>query len=83
MAVCDEQEVLSNNSPQGGFVKLRQVSRYHATIIYGRAIVAQSKSGNPIWTDAVLNRDADKAVELLRKHYTVTSEILLSSGHFE
>lgn len=33
--------------------------------------------------DAVLNRDADKAVELLRKHYTVTSEILLASGHFE
>jgi DNA-binding GntR family transcriptional regulator len=33
--------------------------------------------------DAVLNRDTDKAVELLRKHYTVTSEILLSSGHFE
>ena len=33
--------------------------------------------------DAVLNRDADKAVELLRKHYTVTSEILLASGHFD
>jgi len=33
--------------------------------------------------DAVLGRDADKAVELLRKHYTVTSEILLASGHFD
>ncbi|MGI9270516.1 MAG: GntR family transcriptional regulator [Woeseiaceae bacterium] len=33
--------------------------------------------------DAVLSRDADKAVELLRKHYTVTSEILLASGRFE
>jgi DNA-binding GntR family transcriptional regulator len=33
--------------------------------------------------DAVLNRDADTAVELLRKHYTVTAEILLASGHFE
>ncbi len=32
---------------------------------------------------AALNRDADKAVELLKKHYTVTSEILLASGHFE
>jgi len=32
---------------------------------------------------AVLNRDTDKAIELLRKHYTVTSEILLASGHFE
>ncbi len=32
---------------------------------------------------AVLNRDTDTAVELLRKHYTVTSEILLASGHFE
>lgn len=32
---------------------------------------------------AVLNRDADLAVELLNKHYTVTSEIVLSSGRFE
>jgi len=32
---------------------------------------------------AVLNRDADKAVELMKKHYTVTSDILLASGHFE
>jgi len=32
---------------------------------------------------AALNRDADLAVELLKKHYTVTSEILLASGRFE
>lgn len=32
---------------------------------------------------AVLNRDADTAVSLLKKHYTVTSDILLASGHFE
>ncbi len=32
---------------------------------------------------AVLNRDADKAVELLKKHYTVTSEILVESGRFD
>lgn len=32
---------------------------------------------------AVLNRDADKAVDLMKKHYTVTSDILLASGHFE
>jgi len=32
---------------------------------------------------AVLNRDADLAVELLRKHYTVTLQILLDSGHFD
>jgi DNA-binding GntR family transcriptional regulator len=32
---------------------------------------------------AVLNRDADKAVELLKKHYTVTSEILVDSGRFD
>ena len=32
---------------------------------------------------AVLNRDADKAVELLRKHYEITAEILLASGRFE
>lgn len=31
----------------------------------------------------VLNRDADKAVELLRKHYEVTADILLASGRFE
>jgi DNA-binding GntR family transcriptional regulator len=33
--------------------------------------------------DAVLARDAEKAVELLRAHYTITSEILLASGRFE
>ena len=32
---------------------------------------------------AALARDADLAVELLKKHYTVTSEILLASGRFE
>jgi DNA-binding GntR family transcriptional regulator len=32
---------------------------------------------------AVLNRDADLAVELLKKHYNITSEILLASGRFE
>lgn len=32
---------------------------------------------------AVLNRDADKAVELLKRHYTVTSEILVKSGRFD
>lgn len=32
---------------------------------------------------AALNRDADLAVDLLKKHYTVTSEILLESGRFE
>jgi len=32
---------------------------------------------------AVLNRDADLAVELLNKHYTITSEIVISSGRFE
>jgi len=32
---------------------------------------------------AVLNRDADKAIELLKKHYTVTSEILVESGRFD
>jgi len=32
---------------------------------------------------AVLDRDADRAVELLQKHYNVTSEILLESGRFE
>jgi DNA-binding GntR family transcriptional regulator len=32
---------------------------------------------------AALSRDADLAVELLKKHYKVTSEILLASGHFE
>jgi DNA-binding GntR family transcriptional regulator len=32
---------------------------------------------------AVLSRDADLAVKLLHKHYTITSEILLASGRFE
>lgn len=32
---------------------------------------------------AVLAHDADKAVELLRKHYTVTSQILVESGRFD
>jgi GntR family carbon starvation induced transcriptional regulator len=32
---------------------------------------------------AALNRDADLAVELLHKHFTATSEILLASGRFE
>jgi DNA-binding GntR family transcriptional regulator len=32
---------------------------------------------------AVLRRDADLAVKLLKKHYTITSEILLASGRFE
>jgi DNA-binding GntR family transcriptional regulator len=32
---------------------------------------------------AVLSRDADKSVDLLMKHYTVTSEILVESGHFD
>jgi len=32
---------------------------------------------------AVLNRDADLAVELLMKHYAITSDILLQSGRFE
>ena len=32
---------------------------------------------------AVLERDADKAVDLLKKHYAVTSEILIESGHFD
>jgi len=32
---------------------------------------------------AALNRDADLAVELLHKHFTVTSEILLASGRFD
>jgi len=32
---------------------------------------------------AVLDRDAEKAVELLKKHYTVTSEILVDSGRFD
>jgi DNA-binding GntR family transcriptional regulator len=32
---------------------------------------------------AALSRDADLAVDLLKKHYTVTSEILLASGRFE
>ena len=33
--------------------------------------------------DAVLNRDAEKSVDLLKKHYTITAEILLASGRFE
>jgi DNA-binding GntR family transcriptional regulator len=32
---------------------------------------------------ATLNRDADLAVKLLHKHFTVTSEILLASGRFD
>jgi len=32
---------------------------------------------------AALSGDADFAVKLLHKHYTVTSEILLASGRFE
>ena len=32
---------------------------------------------------AALNRDADLAVELLKKHYKVTSDILVESGRFE
>jgi DNA-binding GntR family transcriptional regulator len=32
---------------------------------------------------AALKRDADKAVALLIKHYTVTSEILVASGRFD
>jgi DNA-binding GntR family transcriptional regulator len=33
--------------------------------------------------EVVLRRDADEAVELLIKHYTVTSKILIGSGRFE
>jgi DNA-binding GntR family transcriptional regulator len=33
--------------------------------------------------EAVLNRDADRAVKLLTKHYTVTSQIVLESGRFD
>jgi len=33
--------------------------------------------------EAALNRDADHAVEMLNKHYTVTSEIVLSTGSFD
>lgn len=33
--------------------------------------------------NAALNRDADKAVDLLKKHYTVTSKILIDSGRFD
>ena len=32
---------------------------------------------------AVLNRDADLAIDLLHKHYKVTSDILINSGRFE
>ena len=31
--------------------------------------------------DAAMNRDADKAVELLRAHYRITGEIVLASGN--
>ena len=33
--------------------------------------------------EAVLNRDADLAVKLLKKHYQVTSEILIATGRFD
>jgi DNA-binding GntR family transcriptional regulator len=33
--------------------------------------------------EAVLARDADRAVKLLTKHYTITSEIVAESGRFE
>jgi len=33
--------------------------------------------------EAALNRDADRAVKLLTKHYTVTSEIVISTGSFD
>jgi DNA-binding GntR family transcriptional regulator len=33
--------------------------------------------------NATLERDADKAVDLLKKHYTVTSKILIDSGRFD
>ncbi|MDH3352117.1 MAG: GntR family transcriptional regulator [Gammaproteobacteria bacterium] len=33
--------------------------------------------------EAVLNRQTSKAVELLKKHYTVTSQILIDTGHFD
>jgi DNA-binding GntR family transcriptional regulator len=32
---------------------------------------------------AVLDRDADLAVEMLNKHYTITSEIVIDSGRFD
>jgi DNA-binding GntR family transcriptional regulator len=32
---------------------------------------------------AVLNRNADLAVELLNRHYTITAEIVIESGRFE
>jgi len=32
---------------------------------------------------AVLNRDADLAVALLNKHYTITAEIVIESGRFD
>jgi hypothetical protein len=31
----------------------------------------------------VLAHDADKAVDLLKKHYMITSQILVESGHFD
>jgi DNA-binding GntR family transcriptional regulator len=33
--------------------------------------------------DAALNRDADRAVKLLTKHYTITSKIVLETGSFD
>lgn len=33
--------------------------------------------------EAVLNREADRAVTLLAKHYTVTSQIVLETGRFD
>lgn len=33
--------------------------------------------------EAALNRDADRAIELLTKHYKVTSEIVLKTGGFD
>jgi len=33
--------------------------------------------------NAALDRNADKAVDLLKKHYTITSKILIDSGRFD
>jgi DNA-binding GntR family transcriptional regulator len=33
--------------------------------------------------EAALNRDADRAIDLLTRHYTITSEIVLSTGSFD
>lgn len=38
---------------------------------------------HPQLHDAVLAKDAEKAVELLHRHYTVTVEILRETGRFE